>query len=388
MAESVCRQSWSWALSAARCDGSASVRRCPNRRSHASKSTAAVGETYERALDLVEVSFRVIRQGVTFAGRKRPQTRAYFVAVRPDGLERRARFEADLALDAVDLDRGGQAPAVLVNPCGHADPLACLRREAVDLRCLRPRCRITLRCSGFPARCRSRHLGRLLWSCSGVWRRLVDAADDGTHRITPHTNVCAPHLTSPITGASAAQQAGRTAAIIDLDPQASASNWSDRRKADRPAVVSAQPARLPQILKAAEESGADLVVIDTPPRAERAAIDAARAAHLVLVPCRPSIFDLETFSTTRDLIAAVGSKPLAAVLNAVPTRGKKRQQAEQALKELNITVCPEVFGDRVAFDHANTAGLSAQEYETAGKAAAEIQNVYMSVCRLVDISTK
>ena len=106
----------------------------------------------------------------------------------------------------------------------------------------------------------------------------------------------------------------------------------------------------------------------------------------MLVPCRPSIFDLETFSTTRDLVAAVGSKPLAAVLNAVPTRGKKRQQAEQALKELNITVCPDVFGDRVAFDHANTAGLSAQEYEATGKAAVEIQNVYMSVCRLVDMS--
>ena len=112
--------------------------------------------------------------------------------------------------------------------------------------------------------------------------------------------------------AVAAHRAGRTAAIIDLDPQASASNWGDRRKANQPAIVSAQPARLPQILEAAEESGADLIVIDTPPRAEQAAIAAARAAHLVLVPCRPSIFDLETFSTTLDLIAAVGSKPLAA----------------------------------------------------------------------------
>ena len=188
--------------------------------------------------------------------------------------------------------------------------------------------------------------------------------------------------------AVAAQRADRTAAIIDLDPQASASNWGDRRKANQPAIVSAQPARLPQILEAAEESGANLVVIDTPPRAERAAIAAARAAHLVLIPCRPSIFDLETFSTTLDLIAAVGSKPLAAVLNAVPTRGQKRQQAEQALKELDISVCPEVFGDRVAFDHANTVGLSAQEYEPASKAAEEIQNVYMSICRLVDMSTK
>ena len=56
--------------------------------------------------------------------------------------------------------------------------------------------------------------------------------------------------------AVAAQRAGRTPAIIDLDPQASASNWADRRKADRLAVVSAQPARLSQILKAAGESGA------------------------------------------------------------------------------------------------------------------------------------
>ena len=188
--------------------------------------------------------------------------------------------------------------------------------------------------------------------------------------------------------AVAAQRAGRTAAIIDLDPQASASNWGDRRKANRPAVVSAQPARLPQILEAAEENGADMVIIDTPPRAERSAIVAARAARLVLVPCRPSIFDLETFSTTLDLIAAVGRKSLVAVLNAVPTRGRKRQQAEQALKELGVAVCPEVFGARAAFDHANTVGLSAQEYEPASKAAEEIQNVYTSICRLVDMSPR
>ena len=186
--------------------------------------------------------------------------------------------------------------------------------------------------------------------------------------------------------AVAAQQEGRATAVIDLDPQASASKWSARRKSDRPAVVSAQPARLSQVLTAAEESGADLVIIDTPPRVERATLDAVRAAHMVLVPCRPSIFDLETFSTTLSLANAVGSKPLIAVLNAVPPRGKKRQQAEQALKEMKIAVCPEAFGDRVAFDHANTVGLSAQEYEPAGKAAAEIKKVYMSLCRHDDTS--
>ena len=179
----------------------------------------------------------------------------------------------------------------------------------------------------------------------------------------------------------------RTAAIVDLDPQATASNWGDRREADSPAVVSAQPARLAQVLRAAEEGGADLVVIDTPPRAERAAMEAAKTSDLVLVPCRPSIFDLETISTTLELLAVVGSKPVGGVLNGVPPRGTKREQAETVLRDLNLTLIPTAFGNRAAFDHAVTLGLSAQEYDPNGKAAAEIQAVYLFMCQLVDMST-
>jgi chromosome partitioning protein len=43
--------------------------------------------------------------------------------------------------------------------------------------------------------------------------------------------------------AVAAQRAGKVTAIIDLDPQATASNWSDRRQMDTSVVVSTQPAR-------------------------------------------------------------------------------------------------------------------------------------------------
>ena len=62
--------------------------------------------------------------------------------------------------------------------------------------------------------------------------------------------------------AVAAEQAGKVAAIIDLDPQATASFWKDVRQLDTPAVASIQPVRLPAMLKACEDAGTDLVVID------------------------------------------------------------------------------------------------------------------------------
>src|SRR6476660_5430096 len=45
--------------------------------------------------------------------------------------------------------------------------------------------------------------------------------------------------------AVAATLAGRSAAVIDLDPQASAAGWYDSRSTSSPAVVAVPPVRLP-----------------------------------------------------------------------------------------------------------------------------------------------
>src|SRR5262245_26879960 len=187
--------------------------------------------------------------------------------------------------------------------------------------------------------------------------------------------------------AVAAQASGKMTAVIDLDPQATASNWSDRREAESPVVVSAQPARLPHVLTSAEESGAVLVLIDTPPRAEQAALAAAKAAHLILIPCRPAIYDLETIATTLELIRFAGDKPVAAILNGVPPRGSKREQAEDVLRELGLTVCGASFGWRAAFSDAGAVGLTAQEYDPASKSAIETVEVYKFVSKLLNSST-
>lgn len=51
--------------------------------------------------------------------------------------------------------------------------------------------------------------------------------------------------------AVAAAEAKRDVAIIDLDPQANAANWKDRRTADNPAVISAQVSRQKQTIQTA-----------------------------------------------------------------------------------------------------------------------------------------
>ena len=184
--------------------------------------------------------------------------------------------------------------------------------------------------------------------------------------------------------AVAGERAGCMGAIVDLDPQASASNWGDRREADSPVVVSTQPARLGYVLGAAKEQGADLLLIDTPPRAEQAAMAAVKTAELILIPCRPAIYDLETVATTVELVRFAGDKPVAVVLNGVPSRGPKREQATEIIKALGIPICPAAFGYRAAFDHAGALGLNAQEYEPRGKAATEIELVYKFMSKLIN----
>jgi chromosome partitioning protein len=186
--------------------------------------------------------------------------------------------------------------------------------------------------------------------------------------------------------AVAASHAGQSVAVIDLDPQATACNWGDRRTGSfRLMIVSIQPARLQQALDAARADGADLVIIDTPPRAADAAMAAAQAADLILIPARPTINDLETLATTRALINGAGAAaPVAVLLNAVPPQGPQKEQALTYIRDLGLPVLGVAFGHRAAYTHAAILGGTAQEYDPRGKAAEEIKHLYQLTCKLVD----
>ena len=74
-------------------------------------------------------------------------------------------------------------------------------------------------------------------------------------------------------------------------------------------VTNVQPSRLRHAVDAAAEQDVDLVVIDTPPRSETAALEAAKVADLVVIPCRAQILDIETVTAARQLLALAGDRP-------------------------------------------------------------------------------
>lgn len=184
----------------------------------------------------------------------------------------------------------------------------------------------------------------------------------GKSTIATHLAVCA-------------MKDGKTVAIFDIDPQASALSWGQRRQAKDLPVVQATPVQLPGLLKSAKEQRADLIIIDTAGRSDIAATHAIEAADLVLIPCRPSAADLDAIQDTIRLVAHVKIKKAAVVLNQIPTRGNMGEEAREAIRK-RIAVAPAGLYLRSAYARAWNDGRSVEEYEPKGKAAAEIKALY------------
>lgn len=176
--------------------------------------------------------------------------------------------------------------------------------------------------------------------------------------------------------AVAGERQGQAVALIDLDPQASAAGWKDSRKGDTPCVVALPSSRLEQALRTAEEGGADIALLDTAPHAETPALQAAKAADLILIPCRPGILDLRAIGPTADIVKLAG-KPAYVVLNAMPPRATALlADARKAVAVYGIDIAPVSIQQRAAYSHALTGGQTAEEYEPDGKAAEEIAQLY------------
>jgi chromosome partitioning protein len=177
--------------------------------------------------------------------------------------------------------------------------------------------------------------------------------------------------------ALAARNAGHNVRLIETDPQGTLSNWQSRRGIAEPMVETIyNVGRIESRLEQLSRGGVTLVVIDTASGVSAVTAAAIRSADLCLIPSRPTITDIESSAATLKAVRA-WQKPFAYVLNQTPVRGRRIDNAANALggedaPDMNEMVARPFISMRNDHQDALASGLAVGEYAPASKAAEEI----------------
>ena len=114
-----------------------------------------------------------------------------------------------------------------------------------------------------------------------------------------------------------ASLSGMKVLLVDIDPQASATSWWNRRQEQMPELTQGRGDSLADIIQTAEKHSYDLVVVDSAPHNSEDATTCARLSDWVCIPTRPAILDLDAIGPSTDLVSWVGGQACI-VLNSCP----------------------------------------------------------------------
>ena len=183
-------------------------------------------------------------------------------------------------------------------------------------------------------------------------------------------------LFRPSSGGSAqdlGHLSGGRVAVVDTDPQRSATRWAERGVALPFAVHPLDASRgTARFREAIEQLDVDLLVIDTPPELEASAIPAVLLADLLLVPCSPGTLDLWATRAAVGMAreARLERDNLLPQVSLVPSRVISRTNlAKQLLATLTAIgepVAPAI-SQRVAIAQATVEGGTVRSRTPAGR---------------------
>jgi chromosome partitioning protein len=177
----------------------------------------------------------------------------------------------------------------------------------------------------------------------------------------------------------AAEEAKRVA-LLDLDPQESLASWWTRRgKTKNPKLIEVDATT--EAIELLLSEGWQWAFVDTGPAKIDLIEPGIAVADLVLIPVRPSAFDIEQAAVCVELCEAHG-KPHAFVLNQAPT-GKLTKSSIEFLQQNGGTVIEQVIPFRQAFMAAVTVGKSGAEIDKSGAARKEIDALWTAVKKLL-----
>jgi chromosome partitioning protein len=180
--------------------------------------------------------------------------------------------------------------------------------------------------------------------------------------------------------AAYANRPSRRCLLVDDDPQGSLRLWNTLRNYEA-LPLKIVDRSLADTLKSAKRDGIEWAFIDTPPNNSASVIDAIQAGTLIVIPCRPGIFDLDAVQDTIELARAART-PYAVVINAAPPKrggieAPAVASARAALSKLQVPVWGGQITQRSSYSLALAQGEGISEYDASS--GDEIARLWLAI---------
>lgn len=179
--------------------------------------------------------------------------------------------------------------------------------------------------------------------------------------------------------ACAMHRLGRKVVLIDADPQGTARDWREASPADAdlpPVVVLDRPEGL---LSGIKTINADIVIIDTPAKAEKMSANVVRIANIAIIPVQPSAADVwasaaavKLIQSKRDVGGQIDAAFLATRVSSATNLSREIRAGEW--NEYGIDMLDQAISNRVSYAQALSDGVSVFQTHD-GKAKGEIDLV-------------
>jgi chromosome partitioning protein len=181
----------------------------------------------------------------------------------------------------------------------------------------------------------------------------------------------------------AAHRRGLRALLADVDPQHSAHYALGARPLAGPAVMPTVGGKLFTAKAAADHEDLDLFVVDTPAGWDAHVLQAVQVADFCLLVTRPNYLDLAASVMTATSLRQLSKKTLIVLNQCPPKRGEHEapvtRKAREALRFTNYPVANTALTARAAYGASISNGMSPEETDPDGVAAAELSALWAEV---------
>jgi len=169
---------------------------------------------------------------------------------------------------------------------------------------------------------------------------------------------------------------GKRVGLLDTDPQGSLGKWLDIREETLPENENLQFATataygISRALRGMRNT-ADVILVDTPPKADSDIRQVLREADLVLIPVAASQADVWATHDVLDLADRAGT-PTHIVMNRTRSGTRVGEDVAEEVAGLGATPLQATLANRVIYAEALGRGLGVMEVKRAGPAMQDVR---------------